>query len=166
MLAATILENEMKSIGPEHRELVGQLLDDRGDSTERRDDMVDYLIEQRRETKLSAQRAETWLRSWDDTAETLSAPSDPQWDKIAAVAKQIFMSERTTRFKDTTGLERPQDMNLSEKLSTRIQQMKDLRKKEQHRPHLVPPPFPAMASRMVSRAELKINPKAQEALRK
>ena len=80
MLAATILGNEMKSIGPESRELVCHLLDDRGDSTDHRDEMRDYPVEQQKETDLSTQRAEDWLRNWDETADSLSASSDPQWD--------------------------------------------------------------------------------------
>ena len=101
----------------------------------------------------------------DEMATILSASSDPQWDHVAAVARQAFMGEREARFTDVTGLNSPKEMELTDKLALKLELMGRTRAKK-HRSHQDLAFYPAMVSRMISRAEFKTNPEAQAALKK
>ena len=168
-LATAILQNEIRSMGPDSTIPVGVdshaslLLDDRAGSRS------EALGKQIREDLERAGRVdnstEDWMIGWDDTAEILSASSDPQWDHVAAAARQAFMSERDARFKDVTGLHSPTAIELTDKLAIRLDLMRRTRATK-HRSHQDLAFYLAMVSLMISRAEFRTNPKAQAALKK
>ena len=109
--------------------------------------------------------AEAWLQNWDYTAESTSIRPPPGYEGVCAAAKQVYDNEQASIPKHITRVGVPTETTLSERLAYKIEVMK-YQRMGKHRQHLVPGLFPAMVSRMVSRAEVKSNPKAEAAIRK
>ena len=67
------------------------------------------------------------------------------------------MGERESRFTDVTGLNSPTETELTDKLAIKLELLGKTRTKK-HRSHQDLAFYPAMVSRMISRAEFRANP--------